>query len=295
MDSGLALRAPRNDGSIVASSRSDRMSPPTAEDIVRRATAASMPGKPDEARKLCEQGLRRAARRSHAQPSAGRGAVFQRRNSGRPRHIEASLAKRPGQRRRAAARGAHRARGRRFRRARWRISIARSRWRRNAKRFWKKRGRWIRPASAAGARGLARHPRRSFRSTRRPPPGSDGWPGKMAIMPRPSAARTRRRRASARLGLVRSRPRAAGSARLSPAPPPPIARRSRSSPTMPRPRSISASCCRKRRHRQRDARLCAGLSAAPARLRHHRDGADIGARTAGSGSTRRRCAAHSTV
>jgi tetratricopeptide (TPR) repeat protein len=35
------------------------MPPPTAEDIVRRATAAFNGGQPDEARKLCEQGLSR--------------------------------------------------------------------------------------------------------------------------------------------------------------------------------------------------------------------------------------------
>ena len=35
------------------------MPPPTAEDIVRRATAAFNAGQPDEARKLCEQGLSR--------------------------------------------------------------------------------------------------------------------------------------------------------------------------------------------------------------------------------------------
>jgi tetratricopeptide (TPR) repeat protein len=82
MDSGLALRAPRNDErkAIVSflaalpicsnvpctrrwwrahTDNAHDMSQPTAEDIVRRATAAFNGRRPDEARKLCEQGLAR--------------------------------------------------------------------------------------------------------------------------------------------------------------------------------------------------------------------------------------------
>jgi tetratricopeptide (TPR) repeat protein len=72
------------------------MTPPTAEDIVRRATACFNSGKPDEARQLCEQGLRRApgdAMLSHLLAAVlfSKGEA----QSARP-HIETSLAKRPG-------------------------------------------------------------------------------------------------------------------------------------------------------------------------------------------------------
>ena len=69
--------------------------PAPAEDIVRRATAAFNAGQPDEAHKLCEQGLAPRARRSHAEPSAGGGAVFQSEIAAARAPIEASLAKRP--------------------------------------------------------------------------------------------------------------------------------------------------------------------------------------------------------
>ena len=72
------------------------MTQPTAEDIVRRATAAFNAGQPDEARKLCEQGLRRSpgdAMLSHllAAVSFSKGEIGAARA-----HIEVSLARRPG-------------------------------------------------------------------------------------------------------------------------------------------------------------------------------------------------------
>jgi tetratricopeptide (TPR) repeat protein len=67
-----------------------------AEDIVRRATAAFNSGRPDEARKLCEQGLSRQP----GEPMLHHllAAVLFSRNEIQPArtHIEASLAKRPG-------------------------------------------------------------------------------------------------------------------------------------------------------------------------------------------------------
>jgi tetratricopeptide (TPR) repeat protein len=72
------------------------MTPPTAEDIVRRATAAFNAGQPDEARKLCEQGLCRApgdAMLSHLLAAV----LFSKSEIHSARtHIEASLTNRPG-------------------------------------------------------------------------------------------------------------------------------------------------------------------------------------------------------
>jgi tetratricopeptide (TPR) repeat protein len=72
------------------------MRPPTAEDIVRRATAAFNAGQPDEARKLCEQGLRRQP--GDAMLSHLLAAVLFSKSEIQPArtHIETSLAKRPG-------------------------------------------------------------------------------------------------------------------------------------------------------------------------------------------------------
>jgi tetratricopeptide (TPR) repeat protein len=72
------------------------MPPPTAEDIVRRATAAFNAGQPDEARKLCEQGLRRAPSDpmlSHLLAAVlfSNGELQSARG-----HIETSLTNRPG-------------------------------------------------------------------------------------------------------------------------------------------------------------------------------------------------------
>jgi tetratricopeptide (TPR) repeat protein len=71
------------------------MSQNTAEDIVRRATAAFNAGKPDEARRLCEEGLGRAP--GDAMLHHLLAAVLFSRNeipSARS-HVETSLAKRP--------------------------------------------------------------------------------------------------------------------------------------------------------------------------------------------------------
>jgi tetratricopeptide (TPR) repeat protein len=72
------------------------MPPPTAEDIVRRATAAFNAGAPDEARKLCEQGLRQQP--GDAMLSHLLAAVLFSKGDIQPArtHIETSLAKRPG-------------------------------------------------------------------------------------------------------------------------------------------------------------------------------------------------------
>src|SRR5260370_39021840 len=68
----------------------------TAEDIVRRATAAFNSGKPEEARKLCEQGLSRQP----GDPMLNHllAAVLFSKGEIQPArtHVETSLAKRPG-------------------------------------------------------------------------------------------------------------------------------------------------------------------------------------------------------
>jgi tetratricopeptide (TPR) repeat protein len=72
------------------------MSQSTAEDIVRRATAAFNAGKPDEARALCEEGLRRAPDEPmlHHVLAA---VLFAKGDVATARvHIEASLARQPG-------------------------------------------------------------------------------------------------------------------------------------------------------------------------------------------------------
>ena len=56
------------------------MSQPTAEDIVRRATAAFNAGQPRRGAQAVRARAWPRARRSHAQPSAGRRAVFARRD-----------------------------------------------------------------------------------------------------------------------------------------------------------------------------------------------------------------------
>src|SRR5271169_1111188 len=76
--------------------RSSTMNPSSAEEIVRRATAAFNSGRPGEARALCEQGLRHAPgdpmlRHLLAAVLFSQGEVEPARA-----HIEASLAKRPG-------------------------------------------------------------------------------------------------------------------------------------------------------------------------------------------------------
>src|SRR6202795_2295375 len=72
------------------------MSQPTAEDTVRRATAAFNAGQRDEAREVCEQGLNRAPgdpMLSHLLAAVlfSQGEIQSARS-----HVETSLAKRPG-------------------------------------------------------------------------------------------------------------------------------------------------------------------------------------------------------
>src|SRR6201996_1593019 len=82
---------------VVRSRRTEAMPPaPSAEDIVRRATAAFNAGRPDEARALCEQGLR--GHRGDPMLSHLLAAVLfsQGESQAALPFIEASLGKRPG-------------------------------------------------------------------------------------------------------------------------------------------------------------------------------------------------------
>ena len=234
------------------------MNQPNAEDIVRRATAAFNSGRPDEARQLCEQGLRRAARRADAASSARRRAVFQERNSAGPHSRRDQPCQAARQCRGTSSRRADRTRRRRISTAHCRISIGRSRSRRNGKPFSKRPGRWIRRVSGR----------------RRARPGGQSW--KSLPQHQEAAARLGRlawedgehavaatylERAAVNdapaLGLVRPWPRPPGPARLR-------QRRDRLSQGARQ----KARLCRgraqsrhraagSRRSRQRDARLCA--------------------------------------
>src|SRR6202021_2215420 len=72
------------------------MNQPSAESIVRRATAAFNSGRPDEARQLCEKGLARAP----GEPMLHHllAAVLFSKNEIQParKHVETSLARKPG-------------------------------------------------------------------------------------------------------------------------------------------------------------------------------------------------------
>jgi tetratricopeptide (TPR) repeat protein len=72
------------------------MSKHTAEDIVRRATAAFNSGQPDEARQLCEQGLNRQAGEPMLHHLLAAVLFSQGEIQSARTHVEASLAKRPG-------------------------------------------------------------------------------------------------------------------------------------------------------------------------------------------------------
>ena len=202
----------------------------TAEDIVRRATAAFNAGQPDEARKLCEQGLRRqpgdpmlnhllaavlfsqgeirAGARATSRPAWPNGPTmppricWPRASPAPPGISMRAVASRSGHRDRAAAGGISR------------------------------KGADAGPgrSAAAGARGVAGDPgsrsadiggRGAARTT-----GVGGWRPRR----RRSLARTRGGRRCARIGLVRSRPRPPGSARPRRRRGAPTARRSRSKP-----------------------------------------------------------------
>jgi tetratricopeptide (TPR) repeat protein len=68
----------------------------TAEDLVRRATAAFNAGRRDEAKQLCEQGLARAPNEPMLSHLLAAVLFSASENSAARRHIEASLARRPG-------------------------------------------------------------------------------------------------------------------------------------------------------------------------------------------------------
>src|ERR1700710_548194 len=72
------------------------MTNPSAEDIVRRATAAFNAGKPDEAQALCEEGLRRAPDEPMLHHVLAAVLFAKGDVAPAPRHIGASLAKQPG-------------------------------------------------------------------------------------------------------------------------------------------------------------------------------------------------------
>src|ERR1700736_4826562 len=72
------------------------MPKPSAEDIVRRATAAFNSGKPDEARKLCEHGLSRQPGEPMLDHLLAAVLFSQGDIQSARAHVETSLAKRPG-------------------------------------------------------------------------------------------------------------------------------------------------------------------------------------------------------
>jgi len=72
------------------------MTKPTAEDIVRRATAAFNAGRRDEARKLCEQGLTRQPGDAMLHHLLAAVLVSQGEIASARKHVESSLASRPG-------------------------------------------------------------------------------------------------------------------------------------------------------------------------------------------------------
>ena len=161
----------------------------TAEEIVRRATAAFNSGKREEARKLCEQGLSRHPGEPMLHHLLAAVLFSQGEVQAARTHVEASLARRPGN---AAA---HLLAARIARAARdfdgalshldRTIALAPQR-----EAFWRRRGRSTRQVLTSRACGhrRARHGRRSCRSFHNMPKrwrGSDGWHGRMAIMPPP--------------------------------------------------------------------------------------------------------------
>ena len=253
------------------------MTTPPAEDIVRRATAAFNAGRPDEARQLCEQGLRREP--GDAMLSHLLAAVLFSQGEIQPAraHIEASLTKRPGN---AAA------------------HLLAARIARAAKDFdaalahldraiaiAPQREVFLEKARTLDQAGLKPQAREAWRAILKVIPdntearrGSDDWRGRMAITL--SAASLLERAATEDapasvwfdLGLARQDLRDHDGA----------ARAYRKAIEL-KPDHAEAALNLgivlqdMRRHRRRHARLRAGLSAAPAKLRHHRDGADLGA------------------
>jgi predicted Zn-dependent protease len=97
----------------------------TAEDLVRRATAAFNAGRRDEAKQLCEQGLARAPNEPMLSHLLAAVLFSASENSAARRHIEASAR-------------------RTILMPRFRISTAPSRSRHSAMRSWRRPARWIR-------------------------------------------------------------------------------------------------------------------------------------------------------
>ena len=158
---------------------------------------------------LCEQGLARAPGEPMLHPSAGRRAVFQERNSSRRARTSRPAWQNARQCRRTSAGRAHRPRGRGFRR---RAGASRSGDRdRAATRGLSRKGPHAGPGRPSGRRRARPGGRSwtSFRSTRRPRRGSDGWHGRTATSPPPRRCSNARRKRDAPasvwfdLGLVR--------------------------------------------------------------------------------------------
>src|ERR1700742_2436073 len=72
------------------------MNKPSAEDIVRQATAAFNAGQPDEARRLCDKGLSRAPGDPMLHHLLAAVLFSQGEHQSARSHIETSLTKRPG-------------------------------------------------------------------------------------------------------------------------------------------------------------------------------------------------------
>ena len=141
------------------------MNKPSAEDIVREATAAFNAGQPDEARRLCETGLGGAP----GDPMLHHllAAVLFSQGEARPArsHVEISLEKRPGNDRRAPSSPPASRAPPEISAPRCRIWITPSHSRRSAKPLSRRPGRWTRPVSTSQIWGF-RRARRGGRSWR---------------------------------------------------------------------------------------------------------------------------------
>ena len=150
---------------------------------------------------------------------------------------------------------------------------------------------------AAGARGLAGHSEQSFPTYRKPRRGSDGWHGRTAIMPAPRPCWNARRQATRR---HRSGSISASSRQdLRDHEAPPRAYR--------KALETKAGLCRSRAQSRHGAAGASAISTArcapiaqayrlrPSDLRHHRDGADLGAARPAVAGRGKRCAVHSAA
>jgi len=131
----------------------------------------------------------------------------------------------------------------------------------------------LRPAARDAWQAILKVARRTWKLRR----GSAGWHGKMAITRWPHRCWNARRRATLRIGLVSISDWSGRICTTTTKPPPPTARHWRKSPTMRGRAQPRHSAAGKRRSRRRDARLRGSLPAASNHVRHHRDGADLGA------------------